>query len=185
MFFSQPNNLVALFPSLTFFFLSVETETESSSASITNIKVPDSTLTERRPAPLCPAPLNHRRINITIGGWRAFRLKWWHIVRARSRPDPRDRCTGRSPPPLRHGPLRLPGGCGSPSPQSVVLCRRQGALQAGVLQGGRGGVVAGREPQRLLQSEMGGRFIYANQMQMKALKLLIWEYKYPDLWMRF
>lgn len=120
MFFSRPYNLVALFPSLPFlfFFLSVETETESSSASITNIKAPDSALTERRPARLCPAPLNHRRINITIGGWRAFRLKWWHIVRARPRSDPRARPAPRllrSSAPAPRSP-RSPGEAAAPGP---------------------------------------------------------------------
>lgn len=149
MFFSQPHNLVGLFPSLPFFFLSVETETESSSASITNIKPPDSILTERRPAPLRPAPLNHRRINITIGGWRAFRFKWCHIVRGPPSWGLRVPSCGRQPPPLPTPPRSGLPGAVTPAPREDPAPRlqrrrrgrgsRRAGRRAGEVEGGRGG----------------------------------------------
>lgn len=186
MFFSRPYNLVALFPSLPFlfFFLSVETETESSSASITNIKAPDSALTERRPARLCPAPLNHRRINITIGGWRAFRLKWWHIVRARPRSDPRARPAPRllrssAPAPRSPRPPGEAAARGSPRRAPCAAAGR-GRCGRGCARVGAEALCWGEDPVRLVQSGRGGRF-YAKLMQMKAQKLLTWEYRFPDL----
>lgn len=171
-------------PCLFYFFLSVETETESSSASITNIKAPDSALTERRPARLCPAPLNHRRINITIGGWRAFRLKWWHIVRARPRSDPRARPAPRllrssAPAPRSPRPPGEAAARGSPRRAPCAAAGR-GRCGRGCARVGAEALCWGEDPVRLVQSGRGGRF-YAKLMQMKAQKLLTWEYRFPDL----
>lgn len=156
-------------------------------------------MTERGQPPLRPAPLNHPRINITIGGWRAFRFKWWHIVRGWSSSDQRVRSSRRQPPPLTP-PLPsclrgvcdsgTAGGSGALSPAAEAAGGGAPACGASRLVRGVGcGVVRVRHGERSYKRGVAGRraeagefgmgrgenWVYANEMQMKARKLRVWE----------
>lgn len=89
-------------------------------------------------------------------------------------PGGRPRSSPRSP--------RPPGRLQLGSPQRAGPCCRQGALQPGVRQGGRGDAAEARPC--ALGPEWEGRTVYANQMQMKAQKLLTGDYHFSDLGVR-
>ena len=140
MFFSRPHNLVALFPSLLFFFFFFYQWKQRQSPHQLQLQIlsPRTALWQRGGQPqLLPAPLNHPRINITIGGWRAFRFKWWHIVSGRSSSDQRVLSSRWRPPPLPSLPPPASRDAVTQEPREApepgLLQRR---LQAGVHRSG-------------------------------------------------